>query len=78
VNNYNSAPPNNRVVEVIEMLLDFVAGVACIIGGAITLALGFLLRNRSTDSYRTVAPTGVVGCFFLLVGLVVVLKLLVG
>jgi drug/metabolite transporter (DMT)-like permease len=60
------------------MLLDLIAGVACIIGGAITLALGFLLRNRSTDPYRIVAPAGVIGCFFLLIGLVVVLKLLTG
>jgi drug/metabolite transporter (DMT)-like permease len=60
------------------MPLDFIAGVACIIGGTITLALGFLLRNRTDDLYRAVAPTGVVGCFFLLVGLVVVLKLLAG
>lgn len=60
------------------MLLDFAVGVACIVGGAITLALGFALRNRSTDPYRIAAPTGVVGCFFLFVGLVVVLKLLAG
>jgi len=60
------------------MLLDLLTSVACIVGGAITLALGFLLRSRSTDPYRIVAPTGVVGCFFLLVGLVVVLKLLAG
>ncbi len=57
------------------MLLDLLTGVACIVGGAITLTLGFVLRNRSTDPYRAVAPTGVVGCFFLFVGLVVVLKL---
>jgi drug/metabolite transporter (DMT)-like permease len=63
---------------VIEMLLDFIAGVACIIGGAITLALGFLLRNRVSDPYQVAAPAGVIGCFFLFVGFVVVLKLLVG
>jgi hypothetical protein len=60
------------------MLLNFVAGVACIVGGAATLVLGFLLRNRVNDPYRVVAPTGVIGCFFLFVGLVAVLKLLVG
>jgi hypothetical protein len=63
---------------VIEMLLDFIAGAACIVGGAITLALGFLLKNRFGDPYRVTAPAGVIGCFLIFVGLIVVLKLLVG
>jgi hypothetical protein len=60
------------------MLVDLLTAVACSLGGAITLTLGLVLRNRTDDLYRIVAPTGVVGCFFLLVGLVVVLKLLTG
>jgi hypothetical protein len=61
---------------VIEMLADLLVGIACIVGGAITLTLGFILRNKASDPYRISAPAGVIGCFFLLVGLVVVLKLL--
>jgi drug/metabolite transporter (DMT)-like permease len=60
------------------MLLDLLTGVACIVGGAITLALGFILRNKVSDLYRVAAPAGVIGCFFLLVGFVVLLKLLAG
>jgi drug/metabolite transporter (DMT)-like permease len=60
------------------MLLDLLTGVACIVGGAITLALGFVLRNRTSDPYRVSAPAGIIGCFLLFVGLVVVLKLLAG
>jgi drug/metabolite transporter (DMT)-like permease len=60
------------------MLVDLLTGVACIVGGAITLALGFVLRNRTSDPYRVSAAAGVIGCFLLFVGLVVVLKLLAG
>lgn len=60
------------------MLLDLIAGVACIVGGAITLALGFLLRDRVNDPYQIAAPTGVIGCFFIFVGFVVLAKLLTG
>jgi len=60
------------------MLADLLTAVACIVGGAITLTLGFVSRNRTSDPYRISAPTGVVGCFFLFVGFVVLLKLLAG
>jgi hypothetical protein len=60
------------------MLLDFAAGVACVVGGAIALTLGFLLKNRVNDPYQIVAPAGVIGCFFTFVGLIVLAKLLIG
>ena len=60
------------------MLADLLTGVACIVGGAITLTLGFILGNKTSDPYRISAPAGVIGCFLLFVGLVVVLKLLAG
>jgi hypothetical protein len=60
------------------MLPDLLTGIACIVVGAITLTLGFVLRNRSTDPYRIAAPAGVIGCFLLFVGFVILLKLLVG
>jgi drug/metabolite transporter (DMT)-like permease len=66
------------VVGVIEMLLDFIAGVACVIGGTITLVFGFLLRSRVSDPYQVAAPAGVIGCFLLFVGFIVLLKLLAG
>lgn len=60
------------------MLLDFLTGVVCAVVGAIALTLGFIWRNRTDDPYRIAAPAGVIGCFFLLVGFVVLLKLLLG
>jgi len=60
------------------MLLDLITSVGCILAGAITLTVGFILRNRTSDPYRISAPTGVIGCFLLFIGFVVLLKLLAG
>jgi hypothetical protein len=60
------------------MLLDLLTGIACVVGGAITLVLGFFLRNRVNDPYQIAAPMGVIGCFLIFVGLVVLAKLLTG